>query len=219
VSHGTEAVGTLLLDLDGTLIDSEELILSSYRHTMRVHRGEEPPDEAWKESMGRPLHDQLREFAEDDAEVREMVRTYREHNREVHDELLRPFPGVRDAVERIRSRGYRLGIVTSKLREPALEGLRVCGYPRDWFEVLVAADDVDRHKPSPEPVRSALRVMGAEPSGALFVGDSVHDLRAGRAAGTGTGAALWGPYRREDLAPGRPDYWLEDVSALERLLA
>lgn len=208
----------LLLDLDGTLIDSEELILASYRHTMRVHRGETPPDSAWKGSMGRPLHDQLREFAEDDAQVREMVRTYREHNRDVHDDLLRPFPGVRDAVERIRTGGYRLGIVTSKLRDPALQGLRVCGYPRDWFEVVVAADDVHRHKPDPEPVRTALDHMGEQPSRALFVGDSVHDLRAGRAAGTGTGAALWGPYGRRDLAPGQPDHWLENVTELERIL-
>lgn len=214
----TAGTRTLLLDLDGTLIDSEELILASYRHTMRVHRGRELPDARWLESMGRPLHAQLREFAGDEEEARAMVATYREHNRRVHDDLLRPFPGVREAVGRIRDGGLRLGIVTSKLRDSALEGLRVCGYPLDWFDVLVAADDVERHKPDPAPVHAALASMGETPGGAVFVGDSVHDLRAGRAAGTRTAAALWGPYGREALAPGEPDHWLEEVGELEALL-
>lgn len=214
----TKALRTLLLDLDGTLIDSEELILASYRHTMRVHRGRELPDARWMESMGRPLHTQLREFAEDEAEARAMVETYREHNRRVHDELLRPFPGVKEAVGRLRDRGFRLGIVTSKLRDSALGGLRSCGYPLEWFGVVVAADDVTRHKPDPAPVTTALDALGEEPAGSIFVGDSVHDLRAGRAAGTRTAAALWGPYDRRALVAGEPDHWLEEVGELEALL-
>lgn len=205
---------TVLLDLDGTLIDSEELILASYRHTLRAHRGEAPPDAAWLETMGQPLEAQLRDFAADEAEVRAMTETYREHNDRVHDELLRGFPGVREAVEELRDRGLRLGIVTSKRRDKTLRGLEACGYPRDWFASVVTASDLEAHKPDPAPVRMALDEMGEAPGRALFAGDSIHDLRAGRAAGVRTAAALWGPYDRERLAPGEPDLWLEGPEEL-----
>lgn len=213
------AVDTVLLDLDGTLVDSEELILSSYRHTLRVHRGEAPPDAAWLESMGRPLHVQLAYFARDDEEARAMVRTYVEHNREAHDRLIRPFPGVPDLVRELVEAGYALAIVTSKRRRSTLRGLSVCGYDRGWFDAVVTASDVEEYKPSPAPVLQALEEAGRRPAErALFVGDSVHDLRSGRAAGTRTGAALWGPYGREELAPGEPDLWLERPADLRRTL-
>ena len=204
-----DGVRTVLLDLDGTLVDSEELILSSYRHTLRTHRGEAPPDGAWLETMGTPLLAQLRDFAEDEEEARAMMETYLAHNRRVHDDLIRPFPDARRAVSALLEAGHRLGIVTSKRRENTLAGLEACGYPLKWFGSVVTASDLEEHKPHPAPVLRALEELDEEPGRSLFVGDSIHDLRSGRAAGTRTGAALWGPYDRERLAPGEPDLWLE----------
>lgn len=211
---------TVLLDLDGTLIDSEELILSSFRHTMERHLGRVPPDEAWLASMGRPLLTQLREFAPHPGQAESMMATYLEHNARVHDELLRPFPGVREIVIQLRRHGYALGIVTSKRRENTLRGLARCGFDRAWFAAIVTATDVESHKPDPTPVVRALAEIGEErPDRALFVGDSIHDLHAGRRAGTATAAALWGPYDRERLAPGEPDHWLGVPDDLRRLLS
>lgn len=210
---------TILFDLDGTLIDSAELILDSFRHTMRVHLGRVPPDAEWLRTMGQPLEAQFLDFARGPAEAAAMLATYLEHNAAAHDRLLRPFPGVREYVGGLADRGYRLGIVTSKRRESALRGLRGCGFEVGWFAAVVTASDVEHFKPDPEPVRRALERAGeAEPGRTLFVGDSVHDLRAGRAAGTRTAAALWGPYSRAELAPAAPDHWLEQLEALEALL-
>lgn len=82
----------------------------------------------------------------------------------------------------------------------------------DAFDVVVTADDTTRHKPDPLPVEHALYALGLTPDRALFVGDSTHDMNAGRAAGTATGAALWGPFTREQLASARPTYWLDNVA-------
>lgn len=214
----------LLLDLDGTLIDSSELILASYRHTMREHLGEAPPDSEWLEGMGKTLRVQLRRFASSEEEADAMVETYREHNRRVHDRLVRTFEGVSDILAGLHRRGAPMGIVTSKARRGVEMGMEACGLDPDWFGTVVTADDVERPKPHPEPVLLALRSMEGltgdrpDPAATTFVGDSIHDLRAGRAAGVRTAAALWGPYGREELAPGEPDLWLESVRELEGLV-
>src|SRR5438477_632835 len=211
------ALTTFLFDLDGTLIDSIELILRSYRHTLRTHRGGEPADDVWMEGLGTPLWVQFRRFSEDPAEIEAMVATYRAYNLAHHDELVHPYEGVVEAVRGLKRRGRPLGLVTSKMRRGAMRGL-VRASLEDAFEVVVGADDVTHPKPHPEPVQVALERLGARASEAVFVGDSRHDLVAGRAAGVKTAAALWGPFDRFDLADLEPDYWLErpaDLAALD----
>ncbi len=209
---------TVLFDLDGTLIDSIELILSSYRHTLTVHRGSSPSDDVWLAGLGTPLRAQFRAFTCDEDEIAAMVATYREHNLANHDAMVRPYPGVRQAVAALHAGGARLGIVTSKTREGARRGLRRCGFD-GMFEVLVGADDVERHKPDPEPVRRALELLGARREGVVFVGDSPHDLVAGRAAGVRTAAVGWGPFPPAALEPHEPDHWIREPVELETLTA
>jgi len=84
---------------------------------------------------------------------------------------------------------------------------------------VVGADDVTHPKPHPEPVRVALERLGAPARGAVFVGDSRHDLISGRAAGVKTAAALWGPFDRSHLEDLAPDYWLERPADLSLLTA
>lgn len=209
-------LSTFLFDLDGTLIDSVELILRSYRHTMRTHRGMVPPDALWLKGVGTPIRVQLREWSEDPAEIEAMAATYSVYNLEHHDALVRPFDGIVSAVQHLKEAGKGLGLVTSKVRNGALRGLKVAGLEQA-FDVIVGADDVRHPKPHPEPVLSALTQLGAQPGEAVFIGDSRHDLECGRAAGVKTAAALWGPFDRSHLADLEPDYWLErpeDILAL-----
>lgn len=213
----TTGLRGILFDLDGTLVDSLELILSSYRHTMRAHLGHAPPDDDWLRTMGTPLKAQLAAFADSSEQAEAMFDTYVSHNEENAVRLIRSFPGMRDAVEAIHRAGFRLAVVTSKLRENALRELRSCELDA-YFPTLVSASDVERPKPHPEPVLSALRALDLPPADALFVGDSLYDLAAGRAAGVRTAAALWGPFDRDQLREGAPDHWLLDVTALLRLL-
>ena len=139
-------LSAFLFDLDGTLIDSIDLILRSYRHTMRTHRGQDPGDEVWMSGLGTPLWVQFRQFTQDPAEIDAMVATYREYNLAHHDDLVRPYAGVVDAVRALERRGKTLALVTSKLRSGALRGLRLAGL-EDAFTVVngaglnVQADD------------------------------------------------------------------------------
>lgn len=209
-------LSTFLFDLDGTLIDSIELIMSSFRHTMLTHRGAVPPDGDWRAGFGRPLRPQLARYARDADEVTRMAATYRAHNLEHHDRLVRPYAGIRPALAALAARGARLGIVTSKNRAAAEQGLRHCGLD-GFFDVLVTSDDVTEHKPHPAPVLAALARLEARPAETVFIGDSPHDCQAGRAAGVSTAAALWGPFTRASLDPHGPDHWLERPEAIPEL--
>ncbi len=204
---------TILFDLDGTIIDSIELIMESYRHTMRCHRGECPPDEVFLAGIGTPLRVQFAEFAKDAAELAAMIATYRDWNLSNHDRMVVAYPGAVEAIRKLKAEGSRLGLVTSKNLGGVQKGLALVGL-EDVFESFVTADRLEESKPDPRPVLTALADLGASQHSALFVGDSPHDIAAGRRAGVQTAACLWGPFSRDRLAEERPDFWLNSFADL-----
>lgn len=206
-------IDTFLFDLDGTLIDSIELILRSFRHTLRQHNQTVPPDRVWLAGIGTPLRTQLRAFAREPAELESLIATYRNYTLAHHDDLVRPYPGITSALESLKAAAGCLAVVTSKARAGMHRGLEVCGLT-GLFDAHVAADDVSHHKPHPAPVLKALELLGADPSRTVFVGDSPHDMASGRAAGVRTAAALWGPFQRSDLELNPPDHWLTQPSEI-----
>ena len=206
----------VLFDFDGTLVDSVRLILESYHHTMRVHGLPQHSDAFWVAGLGTPLRVQFRRFTCEEEKVQQLIATYREWNLAHHDAMVTAYPGALDAVRTLKAQGSRLAIVTSKNRHGLEKGLDLCGF-HGLFDVLVTSDDLEASKPSPEPVHLALARLGAKPAQALLVGDSPHDIAAGRDAGATTAACLWGPFSREQLAAERPDHWLASFADLTRL--
>lgn len=207
------SISTVLFDLDGTLIDSIRLIIDSYHHTLAVHGLPPRSDEEWLAGIGTPLWVQFRHWADDPERLEAMVATYREYNLAHHDRMVQPYPGVVDAVRDLQARGLRLGVVTSKNVSGARRGLRLIGL-EEAMEVIVGADDVQNPKPHPEPVHLAMERLGVDPGRTVYVGDSLHDMHAGRGAGVRTAAVLWGPFGRDHLEPSAPDYWLEQPAEL-----
>ena len=208
----------MFFDLDGTLADTVDLILMSYRHTMRTHLGHALPDEQWLATIGAPLSVQLGDFARSEDERLAMLDTYVAFQHSVHDDIARPFPGALEVLTELRRRGVRLAIVTSKARGIARRTMEVCGLG-DAVDLVVAGDEVARGKPDPEPVLSALGKLGLgeRAKEVVFVGDSPFDVRAGRAAGTRTAAVAWGPHERCVLEAERPDYFLDQLEDALRI--
>lgn len=199
---------TYLFDLDGTLLDSIDLILTSFHHTSREHLGIEHSDAYWLEGIGTTLRAQLSRMARSDEELEAMLDTYRTFNLDKHDAMAKPFAGVVDVVKRLHRDGAKLALVTSKLSDGADRGVRLLGLD-DELSVRICADDVVHGKPHPEPVLKALAALDASPETAVFVGDSQHDIEAGRAAGVATAAVSWGPFSREELETAGPTFWID----------
>ena len=206
---------TVLFDLDGTLIDSIRLILDSFHHTFAAFGRAPRTDAEWLAGIGTPLTIAFQPWARDAAEIDAMILAYREHNLHHHDAVVRAYPGVVAVVTTLAERGMRLGIVTSKNRHSTHRGLVAAGLDAILTR-RVCSEDVTRHKPDREPVDRGVALCSADPGRTLFVGDSVHDMHAGKAAGVDTAAALWGPFTRADLAPAEPRHWLDSP---EHLLA
>lgn len=186
----------LLFDLDGTLIDTLDLIRESMRYATSTVLGAPLPDDVLMHNVGVPLAVQMREFSEPHAD--ELLRAYREHNDRVHDLLVREYPGVEAALETLSGAGLRMGVVTSKLHRVARKGLDRFTLMR-FFEILVGSDDVEIHKPHPFPLLRAASAMGVEPTRCAYVGDSPHDMEAASSAGMMAIAATWGVASRDRL--------------------
>jgi pyrophosphatase PpaX len=211
------ALRTLLFDLDGTLIDSVRLILDSYHHTLAAHGLPGRTDDEWLQGVGTPLRVQFADWKDDPERLEALIATYREYNLANHDRMVTIYPGVLEAMRQVKARGATTGLVTSKNQQGAVRGLRLVGL-NELIDVMVCADDVENPKPHPEPVERAVRLLGADPTATVYIGDSIHDMRSGRAAGVKTAAVLWGPFGREHLEHAEPDFWLQRPEEIVTLL-
>src|SRR6516225_10387269 len=203
----------VLFDLDGTLIDSGPMIVASMKHAAKSVLGRDVPEEVLTAAVGGPgLVAQMQALAPD--RVDDLVTAYREHNEPLHEEL-EAFWEVVEVLPRLRSEGRRLGIVTAKrhatvrLAFDRLPGLE------DSFDVVIASDDTERHKPSPDPILAAIDRLDASPSDSAYVGDSPYDIRAAKAAGAYAVAVAWGGIHSDDvLEREQPDAFVRHAEEL-----
>ncbi len=207
----------VLFDLDGTLIDSIDLIINSALYAFEKCGHPAPASEAWLADLGLPLRTMFGRFITDEEKIEELVVGYREYQLANHDRLVRPYEEVATTLDDLHGRGYELAVVTSKSEPLAKRGLAHVGLD-GFFDVIVGLESCKRHKPDPEPVRTALDRLGISPEAAAFVGDSPHDMAAGRAAGVVTVAALWGPFTRAQLAASDPDHYIGRMGELLAIL-
>ncbi len=204
----------IILDLDGTVVDTVALIRASFRHASRAVLGEQLPDEVLLAGVGQPLMTQMR--ALDAGRAQELYDAYREHNHRVHDEMIAGFAGMEAALGRLRAAQRRLAIVTSKSADTTAMAFRAVGL-REYFDVVVTASDSAAHKPSAAPLLLALERLGAAPERAVYVGDAPVDVAAGKAAGVATIAVLWGVFSRAALTAAAPDFIVATPAALADL--
>lgn len=209
----------VLFDLDGTLVDTVPFILASVRHTFEGQPGA-PTDAEWVAGIGTPLRIQLAQFAASPELIEPLFQRYRTYWLQRHDAMTSLFPGAGEAVRALKAAGHPIAVVTAKLEAGAERTLRHVGL-REAVDLIVAADTVERCKPDPMPVRYALERLARTPGEAVMIGDSQHDLAAGRGAGTVTVGVCWGAASREVLAPladhllTRMDQVLPLVAALQ----
>ncbi|WP_047980809.1 pyrophosphatase PpaX [Ornithinibacillus contaminans] len=207
-------IRTILFDLDGTLIDTNELINASFFHTFNEY-GLRFSDEEILAFNGPPLKETFEKIDLDKAEA--MITTYRSHNLAHHDEYVKTFPNVKETLQLLKDNGISLGIVTTKMRKTAIRGLKFTGID-SYFDTIIAIDDVTNAKPHPEPVLQAMKALNAERETTLMVGDNSHDIESGQNAGVLTAGVAWSLKGEKVLKSYQPTYMLHDMHDLLKLI-
>ena len=216
------AIDAVVFDLDGTLADTFGLLLAAFDEATRPHRGGPltraemvahfGPGAGTEEAIVRALAG-VATGAPPDGCFDAFYRVYVAR----HGELVRLFPGIRQALEAARERGCALGLVTGKGRRTAEITLRELGIAA-FFGAIATGDDAPAPKPDPRGLLAVLAQLGVPPGRALFLGDSIADIGAGRAAGTRVAAVLWNEPGDPALVEARPDFVLCDGDDLRALL-
>ncbi|MDO3677280.1 pyrophosphatase PpaX [Paenibacillus ehimensis] len=202
-------IQTVLFDLDGTIVDTNELIIQSFLHTFEGITAEPVTREHIVPNMGRPLIEQMMFFSGRE-QVDDLVQKYRTFNIAHHDELVREFPHVRETLAKLHAAGVKLGVVTSKIRQTTEMGLKLTEL-YDYFGTIVTVDDVGKAKPDPEGIHKAVRELGGDLSSALMVGDSHYDIEAAHNAGIPSVAVAWSLKGTEYLKQYKPTHIIQDM--------
>ncbi|WP_044338300.1 pyrophosphatase PpaX [Rossellomorea aquimaris] len=208
-------ITTILFDLDGTLINTNDLIISSFLHTLNHYYPGQYEEKDVHAFMGPPLEESFGGLDPD--RMDEMCAHYRAYNHEHHDALVTEFEGVYETVQALYENGYKLAIVSTKVRDVVLKGLDLMNL-RPFFEVIITLDEVENAKPHPEPIEKALVALGSSPGEAIMIGDNHHDILAGKNAGVLTAGVAWSAKGREHLAHYEPDFMLDNMKDLLKIV-
>lgn len=207
-------INTLLFDFDGTLLDTNELIIQTFLSVL----GEHYPGRFGREDALHFIGPSLEQtFTMIDPErVEELTVQYRTLNRAMHDELVEEYDGVAETLRLLKAQGLKMAIVSTKRSETIRHGLNLMGVG-DVFDVLVGLDHVSNPKPDPEPLHLALEQLGASHDEALMIGDNSHDIEGGKNAGVRTAGVAWTAKGEDFLASFNPDFMLQHISDLLEL--
>lgn len=189
----------VLFDLDGTLIDSTEAILESFHHSLtQLNHAHELEDEAIKALIGHPLDVMFTRLGCKIEKIDAHVLAYKEHYRTISRAKTFLLPFAVEAIE-VASKQARLGIVTTKTARYSRELMEHFGLMH-YFEVLIGHEDVQNHKPHPDPIHKALEGMDHALEEVWMIGDTRLDLEASQRAGIDAVAVLSGYDNFEQLS-------------------
>ncbi|NTW06128.1 MAG: HAD hydrolase-like protein [Peptococcaceae bacterium] len=186
----------VLFDLDGTLVDSLPLIKKTYR-TVFKDMGIPWGDDDVMKWVGKTLRTIAVNFAGIDL-AEEFTNRYQSSYFTEHDKYIRLFPGTERMLEWLKTRNIKTGVVTSKGREGTMKALKHTAI-EDYMDIVIAAEDLEKHKPLPDPILKAMEFIKVEASKSYYVGDSIFDIEAGNASGVKSFGVSWGICEAEEL--------------------
>ena len=201
-------IDTVLFDFDGTIMDTNNVILMSWQHTFRTLENREEDEKKLAATFGEPLERTLERFFPN-VPVEESIEVYRGYQRKNFSDLITLFPGMKELVIKVKACGYKTGLVTSRLKRTAMEGLEKFDLTK-YFDVIITPEDTDKHKPDPEPVNIALERLGSKPENTVMLGDTIFDIQCSHNAGVDAVLVSWSlaleGKTKEELGEDAPEY-------------
>ncbi len=215
----------VLIDLDGTLVDSVPDLAWCVDETMKALnlpvRGEDKVRN-WVGNgvprlIQRALIDQLDGEPSDAlyAEAAPIFMALYADNASKRSQL---YPSVVEGLQWLKDQGIRVGCVTNKDEQFTLKILKDLGL-FDFFEIVISGDTLPLKKPDPAPLLHGAQFFGIEPENAMMIGDSISDVKASRAAGFSIVCMSYGYNHGVDIATANPDVIIDTFAELKNVIA
>ena len=201
-------IKAVFFDYDGTLVDTNNLIIQSYKYTYKKNLGFEAQEEDIVKNFGIPLLTVLRQQAEDKFE--ELHSSYNSYYESKHNEMVKVYDGVQETLKGLRDRGIMTGIVSSKKKLWLERGMELLGL-EGLFDVVIGCEDTQKNKPDPEPIIKACEVIKIKPDEVLMVGDSNFDIECGKNAGSKTCLVKYTILNMDKILQQKPDYAVDKM--------
>lgn len=202
---------TFLFDFDGTLLDSSDHVIGCFQDTFKEVMGYELPTSTITATFGIPLAEALQDLAPEHAE--ELLTVYRKYSDAIGFSKLREIDGAKETLKALHEMGCVNAIVTSKKEVNAQAQMDYIGIT-PYIDCLVGPDQTTAHKPDPEPVYCALRMLHAKAEDAIMIGDSPFDILCGKNAHVDTAGVDFTTVDLDSLKASEPTYMLSHLSEL-----
>ena len=204
----------ILFDIDGTVLDTQEFVFEGVKYALAQIGYPYPSEKDIKKVMGKPLvefYSSLLPEIESD-KLSRLHRQFQEKN--YH--LIKPFPKTKKIIAELKRKGYLIAAVSNRMRESLIYSLKLSEV-FEYFDVIVAADDVVNPKPHKDHLLVALEYLKIQPEEAFMVGDTENDILAGKNAGVKTVGVTYG-WMGKDIAKHKPNYVIDDMDQLTEIL-
>ena len=208
---------TILFDLDGTLIDTNEIIIRSFDSSFKRHL---PNLSVTRDTIltfiGPTLEETYSKYTDDPSLILEMIASYREFYVDYEVGNFEIYPEVEEVIKDLSAKRYNLGIVTSKFKIAAWPSFTHYNL-QEYFDVFISLDDVEFPKPNKEPVLTALSHFPAYNT-AIMIGDNQGDVMSGKNAGIYSAGVEWCLKGKDHLLEVKPDFMLSSMKDIYRVI-
>lgn len=210
-------IKAVLFDLDGTLLNTNELIYKSFVYTFKEGLNMTPSKDEITSFYGQPLEYTFKNYIDNKSEIDRLIKIYREYNEEIHDNMCYAFDEVEELLIELKKKGIKVGIVTSKRESLAKRGMKIAGILK-YMDIVVTPECTKKHKPHKEPALYATEKLNINPKETIMVGDSNFDLICGRDTGCKTCGVTYTEMDIEKLKEVNPDYFITSPKEILELV-
>ncbi|MBN1501227.1 MAG: HAD-IA family hydrolase [Spirochaetes bacterium] len=205
---------TYLFDADGTIIDTADLIIESYRNTLEHYGAAPQTRENILRFMGIPFAKQMELYmgTQTPEKMKEINRFHWNYQVKIHEEFLKEGPGTSSALAMLKKNAAKLAVVTSRTRSTLdmyLKKLNILHF----FDLTVTPEDVVNPKPHHESCSKALEILKSEAEETLFVGDAIYDQQSAKGVNIDFAYVQWSHIPIEKFSP-EPEYILKNMTDL-----
>lgn len=207
----------VLFDLDGTLIQTTEIIIETFKVTFQKYFPHiQLSDDDYTNMLGQTLFTTFGYYTSNQDEINEVVQFYRTYSDDIIEQGLKSYPGAVEIMTFLKKKNVKIGVVTSKMRHVATHHLKLTGLV-DFIDRLVGYEDVTEHKPSPEPILKALQLFGTKPQSTIYIGDHENDIISAKKAGILTCAVTYSQ-RLKEMLSYNPDYAIDELMHIKDII-